>query len=122
MSELNNCDMKDWTRELQLPNYSLGNVNGGLPMSEMLVYGGTLGAGKSCAMELAKEALLARGYTTTSITPSSTTQVFYFDELSKCYEIKTTNPLTYYDNTPRIEPSELLMKPSNLITNLIGRI
>jgi len=77
----------------------------------VLIVGGGSYSGKSLAVEMMKRVMIAQGYTQTIYTIEKTRDVFWIDEM----EQPSTNFLTYSDNTPRIEPSNLLMK-------LIGRI
>jgi hypothetical protein len=77
----------------------------------VLIVGGGSYSGKSYIIEMMKRAMLEQGYTGIPVEPFSSNQAFYLGEM----EQPSTNFLTYSDNTPRIEPSNLLMK-------LIGRI
>jgi hypothetical protein len=81
----------------------------------VLIGGGGHHYGESYAMEMLKAAMRERGYEQKTYTIEKTRDMFWIDELSSCYDIAPTNFLTYTDKTPRIEPSNLLMK-------LIGRI
>ncbi len=78
----------------------------------LIVGGGGRFRGKSLTMEMMEACLTDVGYmpTTWKLENGST---FIFDEMSSYYNIEpatTEYPLTYSDNTHRIEPSNLIMK------------
>ena len=123
MSELNNCDMKDWTRELSLPNYYLESVNGGVPIDETLVFGGVRGGTGTALAKMWISLLDHLGEEKTNEIFSKSKMLqsnrIVVDDFSALYKINPTNHLTHSGNTPRIEPRN---KPSLLIMRLIERI
>ena len=80
------------------------------PNKDIKLYGGALGGGTSYVMKNYKEFLKENGY----VWEMQNGSALIFDELSSEYN-NMRKALTYSDNTPRIEPSNLIMK-------LIGRI
>jgi hypothetical protein len=99
MIELNNCDLKDWTRELALPDYS-SDIIGGVPVGQIAsLRAGAMGGGMS-------------------VLPCGMYKDYDYNHL----EIISADELTDLEESPRIEPSNKLGKPSHLLMNLIERI
>jgi hypothetical protein len=117
MIELNNCDNKDWTRELHLPNY--------LPTESSLLEHKLTDTGEYLVSEVEGEPTCLFSYGFYDIISHPRVKECYDNRIKlyggasgggKSYPLQNPEEaLTYSEASPRIEPS-------NLIMNLIRRI